>query len=328
MTAASMDRREFLKRSLGAAAAVTATTAGCAVVPKPAAAPYDAKGLPTAVLGRTGVAVPRLGVGLGSRFCAVADEDAAQAILRAALDQGFYYWDTASSYRNGPIVSEERIGRVLADRRREVFLATKCEARTYDATLREFEGSLKRLRTDHIDIYQVHLIQSLLDVEAIGMTDGAMKALRRLRDEKAARFIGFTGHLSAEAMAEAARRYDFDTMLIALNHYAERRGDMEKDAVAAAADKGLGISVIKVIRPRETTAGFSAAELIRYALSVPRVHSAMIGTDSLDVVGANAALLRTFRPMDGAERAALAARLGPFFAGRSLPWMDPGYRDA
>jgi uncharacterized protein len=328
MTAASMDRREFLKRSLGAAAAVTATTAGCAVVPKPAVDPYDAKGLPTAVLGRTGVAVPRLGVGLGSRFCAVADEDAAQAILGAALEQGFYYWDTASSYRNGPIVSEERIGRVLADRRRDVFLATKCEARTYDAALREFEGSLKRLRTDHIDIYQVHLLQSLLDVEAIGMADGALKALRKLRDEKAARFIGFTGHLSAEAMAEAARRYDFDTMLIALNHYAERHGDMEKDAVGAAAEKGLGISVIKVIRPRETTAGFSAPELIRYALSVPRVHSAMIGTDSLEVVRANAGLLRSFRPMDGTERAALAARLGPFFAGRNLPWMDPEYRDA
>lgn len=329
MTAGSMDRREFLKRSLGAAAAVSAASAASASAPASASAfSYDAKGLPTAVLGRTGVAVPRLGVGLGSRFCAVADEDGAQAILRAALDQGFYYWDTASSYRNGSIFSEERIGRVLADRRREVFLATKCEARTYDAVLREFAESLKRLRTSYIDVYQVHLIQSLLDVEAIGMADGALKALRRLKEERAVRFIGFTGHLSAEAMAEAARRYDFDTMLIALNHYAERQGDMEKDAVGAAADKGLGISVIKVIRPRETTAGFSAAELIRYALSVPRVHSAMIGTDSLDVVRANAGVLRSFRPMDGPERAALAGRLRPFFAGRNLPWMDPEYRDA
>jgi aryl-alcohol dehydrogenase-like predicted oxidoreductase len=324
MTPASMDRREFLKRSLGAAAAATAAAA----IPVSAAVLYDPKGLPTAVLGRTEVAVPRLGVGLGSRFCAIQDEAAAQDILQAALDRGFYYWDTASSYRNGPIVSEERIGRVLDGRRREVFLATKCEARTYDAVLREFEESLRRLRTSYIDVYQVHLLQSLLDVEAIGRTGGAIQALHKLKDEKAVRFIGFTGHLSAEAMAEAARRYDFDTMLIALNHYAERRGDMEKDAVAAAADKGLGISVIKVVRPRETTAGFSAAELIRYALSLPRVHSAMIGTDSLDVVRENAALLRAFRPMDAPERAALTARLGPFFAGRHLPWMDPGYRDA
>ncbi len=325
----SMDRREFLKRSLGAAAAVSAAASASASTAGPAASiPYDAKSLPTAVLGKTGVAVPRLGVGLGSRFCAVADEDKAQAILGAALDHGFYYWDTASTYRNGAVFSEERIGRVLAGRRREVFLATKCEARTYDAVLSEFEESLKRLRTDYVDIYQIHLLQSLLDVEAIGLADGALKALRKLKEGKAVRFIGFTGHLSAEAMAEAARRYDFDTMLIALNHYAERKGDMEKDAVPAAADKGLGISVIKVLRPRETTAGFAPAELIRYALSLPHVHSAMIGTDSLDVIRKNAALLKSFVPLGPAETAALSVRLAPFFAGENLPWMDPHYKDA
>ncbi len=323
----SMDRREFLKRSLGAAAAVTAAAAAAPAALAPSFT-YDAKGLPTATLGGTGVAVPRLGVGLGSRFCAVADEDAAQGILRAALGRGFYYWDTASSYRNGTVFSEERIGRALAGRRDEVFLATKCEARTYDAVLREFEDSLKRLRTDHVDVYQIHLLRSLPDVEAIGMADGALQALHKLKDEKAVRFIGFTGHLSAEAMAEAARRYDFDTMLIALNHYAERKGDLEKDAVAAAAAGGLGISVIKVIRPRETTAGFSAQELIRYALSLPHVHAAMIGMDSLDVVGKNADILKNFRPLEPAERASLTARLGPFFAGRNLSWMDPGYKDA
>ncbi|MCK7476216.1 MAG: aldo/keto reductase [Candidatus Moduliflexus flocculans] len=77
------------------------------------ASPYDAKGLPTAVLGKTGVAVPRIGVGLGQPLCAVADEDEAQRILQAALDHGFYYWDTAYNYTNKSIVSEERLGRVL-----------------------------------------------------------------------------------------------------------------------------------------------------------------------------------------------------------------------
>ena len=81
---------------------------------------FDAKGLPTAVLGKTGAAVPRIGIGLGSRFCAVTDEDKARAILEACLDRGFYYWDTAYSYRNKDIVSEERIGR---DRRDRLLLA-------------------------------------------------------------------------------------------------------------------------------------------------------------------------------------------------------------
>jgi uncharacterized protein len=326
MSERSMDRREFLKRAAGAAAAV-GSIAAAPMAAASAAPAFDAKGLPTRIFGKTGVAVPRIGIGLGSRWCAVEDPDKAQAILLSALDHGFYYWDTASSYRNKDISSEERIGRVLEARRKDVFLATKCEARTYDETLKEFEGSLKRLRTNYIDLYQVHLLQSKADVEVIASERGALKALRRLKEEKATRFIGFTGHLSAEAMTAAARDLDFDSMLIALNHYAERKGDLEREAIPAAAAKSLGISVIKVIRPRETVAGVTADELIRYALSLKDVHAAMLGTDSLEVVRKNAELLRAFAPLPPAEMTRIGTILAPFFAGRRLPWMDPAYRD-
>ncbi|MCX6561941.1 MAG: aldo/keto reductase [Candidatus Aminicenantes bacterium] len=328
MNERSMDRREFLKRAAGAAAAVGGLASGglnAATSPFPAI--YDAKSLPTRIFGKTGVAVPRIGVGLGSRWCAVEDPEKAQAVLLSALDHGFYYWDTASSYRNKDISSEERIGRVLETRRKEVFLATKCEARTYDETLKEFEGSLKRLRTSYIDVYQIHLLQSPTDVEIVASERGALKALRRLKEEKAARFIGFTGHLSAEAMTAAARDHDFDSMLIALNHYAERKGDLEKEAIPAAAAKNLGIAVIKVIRPRETVAGITADELIRYALSLELVHAAMLGMDNLEVVRKNAELLRAFVPLPRSEMARIGTILAPFFAGRRLPWMDPSYRD-
>jgi aryl-alcohol dehydrogenase-like predicted oxidoreductase len=328
MSQGKMDRREFLKRAAGTAAVAGGLSLHApASASAPAAPAYDAKGLPTRVFGKTGVAVPRIGVGLGSRFCAVTDPDKAQAILQAALDRGFYYWDSASTYRNKDIFSEDRIGRVLETRRREVFLATKCEARTHDEVMLEIEGSLKRLRTDHIDLYQVHLLQSAADVEVLASKNGALKALRRLKDEKTVRFIGFTGHLSAEAMTAAARSGDYDAMLIALNHYAERKGDMEKDSIGAAAAKGLGIAVIKVIRPRETVAGVTADELIRYALSLPDVHSAMLGMDGLEVVEKNAALLRAFTPLPSSEMARIGSVLAPFFAGRSLPWMNPAYRD-
>ncbi len=328
MSGKSMDRRQFLKTAAGAAAVaggLAATASGTAAA---AAAPaYDAKGLPTRIFGKTGVAVPRLGVGLGSRFCGVEDPEKARAILLAALDHGFYYWDTASSYRNKEIVSEERIGRVLPAHRKKIFLASKFLSRTHDETLREFEVSLKRLKTDYIDLGQVHLMQSPADVAAAASKHGALKALRRLKDEKAVRFIGFTGHLSAGAMTAAARSGDYDTMLIALNHYAERKGDMEKEAIPAAAEKGLGIAVIKVIRPRETVPGLTPTELLRYALSLPSVHAAVIGTDSLDVVRRNAELLRTFTPLAASEADRIRDVLSPFFAGRNLPWMDPAYRD-
>jgi hypothetical protein len=99
MSRTRIRRREFLKTMVVAAAAGTAVPSLRGTVPfgdspTPAAPAYDAKGLPTATLGRTGVAVPRIGIGLGSRYCAVTDEDKAQEILHAAIDHGFYYWDT------------------------------------------------------------------------------------------------------------------------------------------------------------------------------------------------------------------------------------------
>ena len=339
MSRTRIRRRDFLKTVVAAAAAGTVAPslkgtvppergpAPCGDSPFSASAAYDAKGLPTAVLGRTGVAVPRIGIGLGSRFCAVMDEDRAQEILHAALDHGFYYWDTAGNYTNKSIISEERIGRVLERRRKEVFLATKFEERSYDGVMRQLEQSLKRLQTDHIDLYQVHLIESMADLDTLGLKGGALDALREIKEQKIVRFIGFSGHVDAAAMAEAARRHDFDTMLIALNHYEERRGDLEGGAIPAAADRGLGVMIIKAVRPRETVEGLAAADLIRYALTLPRVHSAVVGTDSLEVVRKNAALLRDFRPLSPEEMSRLAVKLEPFYAGHGVPWMRPGYRD-
>jgi len=328
MSKTRFERREFLKMIAAAAAAGSFSWGGkLHSRPRAQAGGFNAKGLPTVKLGRTGITVPRIGLGLGSRFCAVADVEKAQAILRAGLDHGFYYWDTAYSYRNKDIISEERLGLVLKDRRREVFLATKHEARTHDAIMREFEESLKRLQTDYIDLYQVHLIQSMADVETLGLKGGTVETLRKLKDQKVVRFIGFTGHLDAAAMADTARRYDFDTMLIALNHYQERKGDMEGGAIPVAAGKNMGVMIIKAIRPRETVKEIPVTDLIRYSLSLPLVHSAVIGTDSVEVVQKNAALLKSFKPLNPEEMKRLTVDLEPFFAGGRLPWMNPGYRD-
>ena len=164
-------------------------------------------------------------------------------------------------------------------------------------------------------------------MEKIGAKDGVLKALNKLKDEKVTRFIGYSGHLSAEAMTAMANRYDFDTMIIALNHYAERIGDFEKGAIPAVARKKMGILAMKVIRPRETVEGLSAEELIRYALSLKYVHSAAIGTDSLEVLKKNLALLKGFKKMKPEEMKKIQANLKPFFEGRNLTWMQPGYTD-
>jgi predicted aldo/keto reductase-like oxidoreductase len=271
--------------------------------------------------------VPLIAVGGGSRFCSISDPDRSAELLHRALDHGLYHWDTAHDYAFGGVVSEQRYGLVLKDRRNEVFLASKVGDRTHDGAMRHLEESLHRLNTDRLDLYQVHAVSSLDDVDAIGAPDGVLKALRRLKDERVTRFIGFTGHLSAEAMTAMVQRYDFDTMLIALNHYQERQGDFEAQVIPAAAAKGMGIMVMKVVRPRETVAGVTPEELIRYALSLEHVHTAVIGTDSIDVVNKNVELARGFERLNPGEMERLRASLRPYFDGHRLAWMQPDYTD-
>lgn len=326
MNKSPINRRDFIKKCFATTAAIGSMSYKKLFFGKKGRA-FNAKGLPTRILGNTGVRVPLIVIGCGSRFCTVKDPEKSMEILNYALDHGFYYWDTAHDYVFNTIVSEERLGLVLKDRRDEVFLATKVGNRTYDGAMRHLEESLKRLNTDHIDLYQIHLVRSIEDVEKIGAKNGVLKALQKLKDEKVTRFIGYSGHLSAEAMKAMANRYDFDTMLIALNHYAERKGDFEKQAIPAAAKKKMGILAMKVVRPRETVKSVTAEELIRYALSLEHVNAAAIGMDSLDVVKKNIELVKNIRKMSPKEMEKIRVNLEPFFESKSFEWMHPDYTD-
>lgn len=329
MSQSKVTRRDFFKTCLAATAGSLSKGALSAVARHGQAGPkYNPRGLPTRVLGKTGVSLPLISFGSGSRFCRIKDPDQSVVALNYAIDHGLYHLDTAHDYVFEGVNSEERLGLVLKDRRAEVFLSTKTAERTYDGAMRQLEESLKRLKADRLDIYQVHMVESLEDVDKIGAKGGVLDALHKLKEQKVTRFIGFTGHLSAEAMKAAAERYDFDTMLIALNHHTEAKGDMEKGAIPAAAAKGLGVMVIKVIRPRETVEGIVPEDLIRYALTLKHVTSAAIGHDSLEVLKKNIALLKDFKEMSAMEVETMSARLDPFFRGDALPWMHPGYRDA
>ena len=314
-------RRNFIKTTgVVTAGAFLAPTAACS------ASPFDAKGLPTAILGKTGVRIPRLIMGLGSRFMAVEEEKGLE-ILETALDKGLYYWDTAASYKNDRQSSEERVGKLLKSVRDQVFLASKVEHRKADDARRTLETSLKRLQTDYIDLYQVHSITNEEEVKQFGADDGVLPVLKKYQEEGVIKYIGFTGHTSASAMKLAAEMYDFDTMLIALNH--ERNGNepFEEQPVPFAAKKGMGVLAMKVIRPRETVIGLNPDDLVRYALSLKEVTAAVIGTDNLDVLNKNLATLRSFEPLSDEKMKELRASLEPFYRSKKLPWMQSGYHD-
>jgi uncharacterized protein len=316
-----LNRRDFI-RTTGITAAGLALTSRLHA----GESAYDSKNLPTALLGKTGVTIPRLIVGTGSRFMAT-DEEKSLEILEYALNNGLYYWDTANTYTREDQFSESRLGKILKHRRKEVFLATKVSERTADKAKKAIEESLKRLQTDHIDLYQIHSVMSEEEVRAFGAKDGVLPVLNKYREEGVIRHIGFSGHASAKAMKLAAGMYDFDTMLIALNHQEKGREPFEEQPVPFAAAKGMGVLAMKLVRPRETVPGLDPRELIRYALTLKNVTAAVIGIDSMEVLKANLELLKTFTPLSPGRMDELHGMLQPFYNNHNLPWMKSEYVD-
>lgn len=316
-------RREFVQTTAAASAAVAiAPLAGCS------SSPFDPKGLPTSILGNTGVVVPRLGFGCGSRWMVVENDDEALEIIEYAFNNGLYYWDTAANYGNDQISSEERVGMALKDKRNKVFLVSKVGEREADEAKVTIERSLERLQTDYIDLLHVHSIASVEDAEQLGEKGKVLEVLHQYRDQGIIKHIGFTGHASAAGMKRAAELYDFEVMMIALNHQVPSGEEQfEELPVPFAANKGMGVVAMKVVRPRETVEGLAVSDLVQYALTLDHFTLANIAHSSLEVLKENLALLKEFKPFDKQKMEDLHIALGSFYRHENLPWMNPGYID-
>lgn len=269
-----------------------------------------------------------MGFGCGSRWMSIESDDKGLEVLEYALSQGLYYWDTAASYGNDRISSEERIGKILGSHRDEVFMVSKTGDRGADKARESIERSLKRLGTDHLDLLHVHSIESVEDAEQLGEKGKVYEVLEQYRSEGVLKNIGFTGHTTAEGMKRAAELYDFDVMMVALNHQSSD-GSQKFEQLPApfAMKKGMGVVAMKVIRPRETVEGLAASDLVRYALSLEEFHMINVGQDSMEVLKQNIEIIRGFTPMEEKEKEEIRMALQPFFRSRELPWMQPGYAD-
>jgi predicted aldo/keto reductase-like oxidoreductase len=295
-----VSRREFLERS-----AIASTAAALSTSPRRAeAAPGK---IPHRTLGRTGASVSILAMGCGSRFL-MYSADEASGVLEKALALGINYFDTAMDYGDGE--SETRVGRVMATRRKDAFLATKVptRARTRDTALREVEASLKRLQTDHVDLLHLHSLGKEEDLAKIEAADGALKALYELREQEVARAIGMTSHTDGPTMAKAIERSDIDCVQMAMNPARALR--FEEMALPAANKKNLGVILMKVTA-QEKLLGAGGAEpgaLLRYAWTLP-VSAVVCGMPKVAFIEANVASARAFAPMPAPEMDELRSRL-------------------
>jgi len=290
-------RRKFLERlGLGTAAGVSLPLLGAVSKAAPGAKPL----LPHRTLGRTGASVSILAFGCGSRFLMYEEEEKALAALNHAIDLGITYLDTAYAYGDGK--SETRVGKVLASRRKEVFIATKIPDRTRDDFMRRLEGSLKRLQLDQVDLVHIHSLRHEDDLAKLEAADGALKGLLEAREQKMTRFIGITSHTNGEVMTRAIERHDLDCVQIALNP--TRNGRFEELALPAANKKKLGIIAMKVTGQEflegEGPGKANIDSLLRYSMGLP-VTTAVIGMPRVEFIEQNVEIARGFSPL-GRER--------------------------
>jgi len=217
----ALDRRDALK--IGAAAAAGFLTRELAAdvakeAPKPVTGlpdnPRTAAAMPTRNLGKTGFRVGIFSLGGQAAIEKPDNEAVAVPLVEKALDLGVNYIDTSARYGGDPRWSEQYIGKVMKRRRNEAYLATKTHDRTRDGSLKLLETSLKLLQTDHVDLWQIHNLTSMEQVERIFAPDGAVKAMQEAREQKLVRHLGITGHADPDVLLEALRRFPFDTILL------------------------------------------------------------------------------------------------------------------
>ena len=235
-SARKQDRREFLK-STGAVTAALLAPAAIAETPRKLpplpSNPVMPSAIPTRNLGKTGYKVGIFSLGGQAALEKPNNFDVAVPIIERALDLGVNYIDTSSIYGGPDRWSEQYVGKVMAHRRDQAFLATKTKERTRDDSMRMIERSLQLLQTDHVDLWQLHDIGTMTDINDVFAKGGAMEALLEMKEQKVVRFLGLTGHYRPDALMEGIRRYPFDTILMAMNAADPHHYSFNDAAVAA-----------------------------------------------------------------------------------------------
>jgi len=306
-----MHRRDFMSRTGAAAAALgffPASLAGLEREPRPGR-------LERRSLGRTGAKLSLLGFG----GIVVRDATPAEADRRVgeAIDRGVDYFDVAPSYGD----AEQKLGPALAPYRKDVFLACKTLEREAAGARRELEQSLKRLRTDHLDLYQLHAVTKRADVETILAPGGALETFLAARAAGQVRFLGFSAH-SVEAALALMDGFDFDTILFPVNFATWHAGSFGPQVLEKARSKGMGVLALKAMargpRPDGPRTEFpkcwyaplaepeEARMGLRFTLSHPVTAAIPPGDETL--FGMALDLATDFEPLSQAEALAIKER--------------------
>ena len=268
----------------------------------------DSLDIPYRTLGNTGEQVSLVGV--GGHHLGLTTEREAIAVVRSALDHGVNFLDNCWDYHGG--VSEVRMGKALRDGyRRKAFLMTKVDGRDRKTATAQIEESLRRLQTDVIDLLQFHEVIREDDPDRIFGSSGAVEAFREAQQAGKVRYIGFTGHKSADThlkMLQMAREngLELSTVQMPLNVMDAHHDGFEKRVLPELLKHGIGVLGMKPLGAGEIleSGTVTAIECLHYAMNLP-VSVVITGCDSLEILNQALEAARTFSPLNGQDVSAL-----------------------
>jgi aryl-alcohol dehydrogenase-like predicted oxidoreductase len=288
-----MRRRTFLSTSAAAGLSLSAPSAN--------AAPVE---IPKRVFGKTGERLTIIGQA-GGRF-PMCTYDEAKAVTRRAYDLGINYFDCARIYWSGK--SEEVYGDVLPPFRKKIFLTTKSPERSRKGAEADLEKSLRELKTDYLDLWQIHQVSSMDEVQQIFGPAGAIEAFVAAKKAGKCRFMGFTGHHDPEVHLAMLKNFsDYDTILMPLNPADPSYLSFEKMVLPVAVERGMGIQAMKSTANAGLLPDLHLKECLSYVLSLP-VHCLALGCTTVGQIEDDVRIAQQFEPLSAEQMAGIRRR--------------------
>ena len=307
MNSGNWSRRGFIKSASILATTPLFTGANMAKAQADQSSQIPSGSVPKRPLGRTGAQVSAIGIG-GYHLGSANTDQVANEIVAKAIDHGVTFFDNAWEYHDG--LSEERLGKALKGKRQDVFLMTKVctHGRDKNIAMRMLEESLRRLQTDHLDLWQIHEVIYENDPDLIFAPNGVAEALVEAKRQGKVRFVGFTGHKDPEIhLKMLAHNFPFDAVQMPLNccdatfrsFETQVLPEVNRRGIAALGMKSLGGSG-ELVRHGAVT----PEQGLKYAMSLP-VATTISGIDSLEVLNQNLAVAVNFQGLDATAMQAL-----------------------
>ena len=317
-----MRRRTFLSTSAAAGVSLSARAADTT--------PVKAGDIPKRLFGKTGEKLTIIGQA-GGRFPMINFEKA-KAVTQRAYDLGINYFDCARIYWNGK--SEEVYGAVLPPHRKNIFLTTKSPERSRKGAEADLEKSLRALKTDYLDLWQIHQVSEMKEVDEIFAPGGAIEAFEAAKKAGKCRFIGFTGHHDPEVHLAMLKHYDkYDTILMPLNAADPSYLSFEKMVLPIAVERGMGIQAMKSTANAGLLPDVHLKDCLSYVLSLP-IHCLALGCTTVGQIEDDVRIAQQFQPMSADQMAALRKRATRLSGPRLENWKRntqqaaaPRYRD-